>query len=839
MNYRSDRIYRQQTQQVDGLEIDPDHGYLSVIIPEATINLCTNPSFEYGVTTGWAAANGTAALTYNWQAHGAAGYAITPNASQEARAAYGPIALTAGTTYTASVTIQGDPGKIYYIKFTDNAGSPLSTRKWIATGLKQRIHVTYTAAASANYYIYITRDAKYADTRPYYLDGLQVEAKTYPTTYTDGDQVGFVVGETPYLWTGTPGASTSTRSVITRAGGREMNLLNYGFHLLTIIGLGMAGLVDQFLPMPGLGGLPQGTGTTVRDFQVVGTIYGSTPRHISAIRDDLIDAFKPDATIKPQPLVLRYQHCDEDGVADSESLDIQCKFLQGMEGNTGLVGQENLALAFRQYVPFIANTYTQGIELGYQTTVTNANGILMRDVNGIWGAMATGLAGAVNVILPNSDGSVYAGGGFTNITDANGDGITKWNGTAFSSLATGVSGGSVNALALSLDGSLYVGGGFSLAGGVANTAHIAKWDGAAWSALGTGMSGGIPIVWTIAIGPDGSLYAGGQFNLAGGVANTAYIAKWNGVTWSPLGTGMNGNVYALAFGKDGTLYAGGNFTSASGVANTAYIAKWNGVTWSPLGAGMNGTVRSLVAGPDGTIYVGGDFTSASNGVMPMKIYHIVRWSGSAWYPLGAGLNSTVYAMCFGKDKNLYVSGTFSVSGFQSLPGYNSIWTGSTWMPMDVVAPGVDSIMSSVIFDKVGNLYVGFNGLSASGSAISATVIVPDLGSAMAYPIIKFIGPGILYQLKNYSTNQSIFFNLTLLAGETAVLNLDPFRPSFVSSFRGDIWGSAILPGSDLDFKLMPGTNNISTYIYGSTSAATHIVMYYQPLYWSLDGAILK
>ena len=53
------------------------------------------------------------------------------------------------------------------------------------------------------------------------------------------------------------------------------------------------------------------------------------------------------------------------------------------------------------------------------------------------------------------------------------------------------------------------------------------------------------------------LYAGGCFTTAGGSAANN-IAKWNGSSWSPLGSGMNGAVYALAVsGSD--LVCGGLF----------------------------------------------------------------------------------------------------------------------------------------------------------------------------------------------------------------------------------------------------------------------------------------
>jgi hypothetical protein len=70
-----------------------------------------------------------------------------------------------------------------------------------------------------------------------------------------------------------------------------------------------------------------------------------------------------------------------------------------------------------------------------------------------------------------------------------------------------------------------------------------------------------------------TLYAGGAFGVAGG-APAYYIAKWNGSSWSPVGSRVNTYVYSLAVsGSD--LYAGGFFSMAGGVS--AYgIAKWDG-----------------------------------------------------------------------------------------------------------------------------------------------------------------------------------------------------------------------------------------------------------------------
>ena len=56
------------------------------------------------------------------------------------------------------------------------------------------------------------------------------------------------------------------------------------------------------------------------------------------------------------------------------------------------------------------------------------------------------------------------------------------------------------------------------------------------------------------------------------------LRKWNGSTWSAMGTGaaVGGAVYGLAVDASGTVYATGDFSLMGGVANTVRIAKWNG-----------------------------------------------------------------------------------------------------------------------------------------------------------------------------------------------------------------------------------------------------------------------
>ena len=81
---------------------------------------------------------------------------------------------------------------------------------------------------------------------------------------------------------------------------------------------------------------------------------------------------------------------------------------------------------------------------------------------------------------------------------------------------------------------------------------------------------------------DGNLIVGGNFtSVNGGGVAANRIAAWDGATWSALGDGLDGQVFALAE-FDGDLYAGESFSNAGGVA-ARYIAKWSGAVWSAVG----------------------------------------------------------------------------------------------------------------------------------------------------------------------------------------------------------------------------------------------------------------
>ena len=185
-------------------------------------------------------------------------------------------------------------------------------------------------------------------------------------------------------------------------------------------------------------------------------------------------------------------------------------------------------------------------------------------------------------------------------------------------------------------GYVYAAGNFTNAGGVTVT-NIARWDGSSWSALGSGLDN-----QALAMAVNGSdVYVGGNFIKAGGVTAN-YIAKWNGSTWSALGTGLNGSVSAISVGSDG-IYVGGTFTTAGG-ATANQVARWrDGAAWHSLGNGttngVGGTVSAILPVSPTEVYVGGTFTTA--GVVAAN--RIARFDGTSWSALGSGMSGVISA----------------------------------------------------------------------------------------------------------------------------------------------------------------------------------------------------
>lgn len=328
-------------------------------------------------------------------------------------------------------------------------------------------------------------------------------------------------------------------------------------------------------------------------------------------------------------------------------------------------------------------------------------------INGVSGSPAESIAlwdGATWTALPGlgpsstvyalavlHDGTLIAAGNFVNPGLNH---VARWTGTAWAPLVGGGLDSTVFALAVMPNGDLIAGGAFTFAGGNA-AAHIARWDGTIWSEILGGMD---DWVFALAVMPSGRLVAAGLFTSAGGtLAN--HIAQWiNGPTvfgWFSLVGGVNDDVTSLAVMPNGELVAAGWFTSAGGVT-ASRIARWNGASWAPLGSGLGGGLNTppgvveIHVLENGDLVAGGYFTAA--GGNPANF--VARWDGAAWSALAGGTGDWVFSFAE-FEGSLMVGGYFSSAGGFAVQSI-ARWDGLHWLAIPGVMetgflPHVDAI----------------------------------------------------------------------------------------------------------------------------------------------------
>jgi hypothetical protein len=369
----------------------------------------------------------------------------------------------------------------------------------------------------------------------------------------------------------------------------------------------------------------------------------------------------------------------------------------------------------------------QGTNLYVGGAFTSAGGVPATNIarwdGSQWWPVGTGVSGQLVKSFAFFNGELYAGGTFTNAGGIPATNIAKWNGSSWSGVGGGVT-CPTNPIVFTLfvDGTdLYAGGTFTNAGGV-QVSNVAKWNGSSWSALGTGLgtgngSDGVGafIKW------NGTLYAGGTFGLGGGPSGSS-VARWDGSTWSLLGSNFptNGAVYSLVL-LGTNLYAGGRFSNS--------VVAWNGSTWTPVGSGFSGgfgltTAYSLVATTDGTLYAGGIFDTAGGAV----VNNAARWNGSTWSALddGHGPNNLVSALLI-NSSGLYAAGRFTIIG-DIVANHIALWDGLRWHTLGT--PGQDGIVTS-------NGFV--NALAYDGQYLYAGGTFKNAGGVFATNIARWDG----------------------------------------------------------------------------------------------------
>ncbi len=324
--------------------------------------------------------------------------------------------------------------------------------------------------------------------------------------------------------------------------------------------------------------------------------------------------------------------------------------------------------------------------------------------------------GPIYCVKADAVGNIYACGYFTDASSHHI--VAKWDGTSWTSLWTNnLNSGIISAdfrIAIDAAGNVYT----TVVGSTTNS--VAKWDGTNWTELGTGNSG-FANSTIIALTSDaaGNIYAGGSFTSSSN--GKKYVAKWNGTNWSDLGsssTYLNANNSA---GVAGILdLVTDNFNNVFALVDTTgsgarYVAKWDGSSWSHLGTVANAFlpgdfITCIQVDNTGNVYAAGYLNSGGYN-------YLAKWNGVNWEPVGIPgqfvFNDVISSITSDNAGNVYVGGHFTNSNGKE---FVAKWNGTLWSELALPADTLNANMyiNSITSDLAGNIYAGGEFTNTSG-----------------------------------------------------------------------------------------------------------------------------
>ncbi len=359
----------------------------------------------------------------------------------------------------------------------------------------------------------------------------------------------------------------------------------------------------------------------------------------------------------------------------------------------------------------------------------------------------------INSICVDSGGILYAAGQFTDSTCiANGAKyVAKWNGFEWSKL-----GGCGNEIytnshlhddyeitTVCVDSyhNLYAAGSFMDSAGYM---YVAKWNGTSWSRLGTG-SNSLSVygtIWSMCIDNIGNVYVAGEFKDAAGYG---YVAKWDGTSWSELGSGShslyaNSAIQTICADADNNIYAAGRFMNSS---HFYYVAKWDGANWSEVGTGSHALnasfyIQSICVDSSNNIYAGGWFTNASGNT------YVAKWDGSNWGEIGTNFNLFgrcfyISSICVSDRSNIYAGGAFQDS---SRNQYVAHWTGLAW---EMLGSGSYSLNANLPINTICTL--------PGGKVLAAGAFTDSISSTKGHCYVsEYLSTGLTVAATNNEIN---------------------------------------------------------------------------------------
>lgn len=797
-------------------------GLWKVIEPNPeTINECANPSLEKALT-GWTAADSASlARSTEFQTKGAYSLAVTPGGGTGSGVYYGTLTLSPATVYYLSFSFRAAPGVPYtaYLYDVTAAGQIGAAISWTGdtAGRWRRIAFSVTThATNTAYRLYIVKNGSVSIT-PIYIDAVLVTTAAN-CTYLDGDAPAC-------RWLGTPHLSRSLRLADTAYGGVVKDLTD-DFSLMVDqsidTGLAPVEVVNQMLAQ-GIGSIFQDIQIKARVWQLVSHLVGvaagdNDPRTMyHALRHNLVKLLGPAKIDRTNPVQIGYE-------LNGKLVWIGGFYTGGLEKGNLANTHAEISAPLRFVSP---NPLWQG-EMGvghldrgggpgngqgataleFSESVSGVGYIIRRKADGSWDNMDGGVADAP-LGMDEFEGSLYVAR-----FGASGGRVEIFDLSAnnWGTLPDPSAGNFIYTVRVRANGDVVIGSGSS--------PYCRRYNGTSWSTVGSGLNGNVR---ALLFGNDGLMYATGSFSTAGGgtVNRMAYINLSSG-NWQAMDGGAAGWDGGLALAKDsvGNIYIGGQPSSPPDEC----VYKWDPVAGTLTALGLVGpdSINALVFGPDGSLYAAGN----GGGSSPA----LYRYNGFNWEDISTGLSgANIDRLAFDDQGVLYIPNISAVGGVALTNGV-AMYNGNLTFPYPLDLPGFTSALAAI---SDGSLIFGI--LSSGSAIVPAVNTLTNLGSADTGPIIRVTGPGRLYSLFNKVGGQlfGIYLDLALIADEEAIIDLRLDQKTISTNLRGDVTAVAVLDGSDFEeFVLQPGQNRLQAFF---ASSVTEAVVYWPELHLSVDG----
>lgn len=309
------------------------------------------------------------------------------------------------------------------------------------------------------------------------------------------------------------------------------------------------------------------------------------------------------------------------------------------------------------------------------------------DIQGYYEAQADGSQINTSIVF---NGELYVDGGSQLSASSIGgiaapSGIAKWNGTNWAAVGNQNLNMSIFCMAI-FNNELYIAGNYGSGG-----SGIKKWDGTNFVSIGSNFTGGTnPSINTMVV-YNNSLYVAGRFTTIGS-SSVNGIARWNGTNWEALTSGTV--VYAMSNQSRGIaamcvynneLYVTCDEQTGLKDNNTGFdngIAKWNGTTWSSLGSGQSSAAIHAMTVYNNELYM---VQAGGYGVIDgNQVYggQLVKWDGTTWSIFGSStdrIDGTVSSITE-YNSELYFTG--EIWGFYTNGSTTNSdiikWNGTSW-----------------------------------------------------------------------------------------------------------------------------------------------------------------